>query len=527
VADAVALLEPAPLQPRRRSRWRPLLPGVAVAVLLGVTVLAYVRFLGIGFVATDSLPLIEASRLASLADAVDLFRKPLMAGTRFAEGEIVWRPFVSVMFGIDYLVWGLNAVGYHITNLALHLLSVLMMWRLLTLLGLRWWSCLIGAAVFALHPLAVVSVPVIARRDSIAPVTAFTVGWVLLLVAERASGGRRVLALAGSVVMAGIALLSKESAFVAVGLLPVLIAARAYADGADGRTATARCKLAAPYLAVAAVVFIVRFGVLGGLGGNVEDPEQKFIWDRYTQVLGAYTRDLTWSFSGLASSNREVWPVLAGVLLLGLGIASRYLPRRQGALALLGLSWLLGYALFAMLFRIATIGWLAYFALVGVAIVWAAGLEGAVDRVREGPGLGRPRWRWITSVGLLLTLGGLGLSWLATSALVRGYDQWQFAGDISRRYVDGLYQCAAASPAVGHVRLDGMPSILDDGQADTNQLGVTLFEDYTIHSALHLLFPQRDLTLTVWSRETLRDVHQDISLACASDPTRVYLVATY
>ena len=530
MAEAVSRREPSTLRPKHRSRVDPLLPIVAPAGLLCLTLLAYIRFLGIGFVATDSLPLIEASRLNSLADIAELFRKPLMAGTRFADIEIVYRPFVSVMFGIEYAVWGLNAIAYHVTNLTLHFVSVLMVWWLLTLLGLRWWSCLVGASIFALHPLVVVSVPIISRRDSIAPVTAFTTAWVLLLIAERACGLRRTLALSGSVLLVTIALLSKESAFVAVGLLPVLVAAQAYADGLAWRAAAARCKLIAPHIAVACVVFVIRYRVLGGLGGNVQDPNQEIPWDRYTQVLGAYTRDLTWSLSGLGSSTREIWPILSGVLLAGLGVGCACLPRRQAVLALIGLTWLLGFAVFSMVFRIATIGWLAYFALVGVAIVWAAGLEGAVERLRERfphPHPGRRRLRQVTSALLLLALGGLGLSWFGMSSLVRSYSQWQFAGDISRRYVEGLNNCAAASPEVDHVRLDGMPSVLDDGQTDTSQLGVTLFEDYTIQAALRLLFPHRDLTLTVWSRETLLDVRKNISIACESDPTRIYLVATY
>jgi hypothetical protein len=503
---------------------------VGAAGLLGLTFLAYMRFLDIGFVATDSLPLIDASRLNSLNDVAELFRKPLMAGTPFAAGEIVYRPFVSVLFGVDYAVWGLNAVGYHITNLALHLMSVFIVWRLLTLLGLRWWSSLIGAAIFALHPLVVVSVPIIARRDSIAPVTFFTAAWVLLIVAERASGFRRVLPYASSVLLVTVALLSKESAFVTVGLLPVLVAGRAYANGVGWRTAVARCKIVVPYVAVACVVFIERYKVLNGLGGTVQNPNEKIPWDRYTQVLGAYTRDLIWSFSGMASSNREIWPILAGVLLVGLGVCSAYLPRRQAVVALMGLTWLLGFAVFSMIFRIMTIGWLAYFALVGLALVWAAGLEGAAERLREGFRRPRARPAWLpqaTSALLLVTLAGLGLGWLATSALVHNYNQWQYAGDISRQYLDGLNSCAVATPEITHVRLDNMPSILDDGQADTNQLGVTLFEDYTIQSALRLFFPQQDHSLTVWSRETLRGVGENMSLACVTDPLRVWVVATY
>ena len=325
---------------------------------------------------------------------------------------------------------------------------------------------------------------------------------MLLIVAERACGLKRTLALSGSVLLATIALLSKESAFVAVGLLPVLVGPERTPTASPGVPRLLAARLSRRTLRWRASCSSSATRCSAAWAEVSKIPSQEIPWDRYTQVLGAYTRDLTWSFSGMASSNREIWPILAGVLLVGLGAGSAYLPRRQAVVALMGLTWLLGFAVFAMVFRIMTIGWLAYFALVGLAFVWAAGLEGAVERLRSGFRLTRPR---LTSALLLLALGGLGLSWFATSALVRTYSQWQFAGDISRQYVEGLNSCAAASPEVGHVRLDGMPSILDDGQADTNQLGVTLFEDYTIQAALRLLFPHRDLTLTVWSRETLRD----------------------
>ena len=67
----------------------------------------------------------------------------------------------------------MNPIGYHVTNLAIHLAGVTAAWLLARQLGLSWWSSLVAAAVFALHPLVVASVPVIARRDSIMPVAAF------------------------------------------------------------------------------------------------------------------------------------------------------------------------------------------------------------------------------------------------------------------------------------------------------------------------------------------------------------------
>src|ERR1700730_16519903 len=103
----------------------------SAALLVVLTSAAYARFVNAGFAATDSLPLVETSRISGLADVGLLFTRPLMADTRFTLTEVVYRPFVSVTFGVEYALWGLDARGYHITNLCLHLIGVLSTWFLL------------------------------------------------------------------------------------------------------------------------------------------------------------------------------------------------------------------------------------------------------------------------------------------------------------------------------------------------------------------------------------------------------------
>jgi protein O-mannosyl-transferase len=78
-----------------------------------------------------------------------------------------WRPWLQPV-GMDYFplksslqwfewrLWGLNPLGYHLSNLVLHLASSLLVWRLLVRLGVR--LAFIGGVLFALHPLAVESV---------------------------------------------------------------------------------------------------------------------------------------------------------------------------------------------------------------------------------------------------------------------------------------------------------------------------------------------------------------------------------
>jgi tetratricopeptide (TPR) repeat protein len=83
-----------------------------------------------------------------------------------------WRSWVHPE-GMDYFpvkgmaqwgewhLWGDSTAGYHVANVALHVLASLLAWRLFTRLGIRFgW---VGAAVIALHPLAVESVAWIAE----------------------------------------------------------------------------------------------------------------------------------------------------------------------------------------------------------------------------------------------------------------------------------------------------------------------------------------------------------------------------
>jgi tetratricopeptide (TPR) repeat protein len=77
----------------------------------------------------------------------------------------------------DYQLHGLNAGGYHLTNLILHVMSALLLfWLFNRMTGVIWKSAFV-AALFALHPLHVESVAWIAERKDV--LSAFF--WMLTL----------------------------------------------------------------------------------------------------------------------------------------------------------------------------------------------------------------------------------------------------------------------------------------------------------------------------------------------------------
>jgi protein O-mannosyl-transferase len=89
----------------------------------------------------------------------------------------LWNPLVWLSFMFDYQLHGLNAGGYHITNLIFHILSALLLfWLFNRMTGAVWKSAFV-AAFFALHPLHVESVAWISERKDV--LSAFF--WMLTL----------------------------------------------------------------------------------------------------------------------------------------------------------------------------------------------------------------------------------------------------------------------------------------------------------------------------------------------------------
>ena len=84
--------------------------------------------------------------------------------TTYAE---FWHPLTWLSLMLDYQIYGLNAGGYHVTNLILHALSVLLLFLLFHRMTGAVWKSAFVAAVFAIHPLRVESVAWVAERKDV------------------------------------------------------------------------------------------------------------------------------------------------------------------------------------------------------------------------------------------------------------------------------------------------------------------------------------------------------------------------
>ncbi len=89
----------------------------------------------------------------------------------------LWNPLTLLSYMLDYQLYGLNARGYHVTNLILHIFSTLLLFQLLRRMTGTIWESTFVAAFFALHPMHVESVAWISERRDV--LSAFF--WMLTL----------------------------------------------------------------------------------------------------------------------------------------------------------------------------------------------------------------------------------------------------------------------------------------------------------------------------------------------------------
>lgn len=78
-----------------------------------------------------------------------------------------WHPLTWLSYMLDYELYGLNAGGFHITNLFFHIANTLLLFFCLRRMTGALWRSAFVAALFALHPLHVESVAWISERKDV------------------------------------------------------------------------------------------------------------------------------------------------------------------------------------------------------------------------------------------------------------------------------------------------------------------------------------------------------------------------
>ena len=136
-------------------------------------------------------------------------------------GSGLYRPFTTLTYLFNYTILGdgERASGYHLLNLLLHLLNVLLVYALGLKLIRDFWPSFFVAALWAVHPVLTESVTNIVGRADLLAAAAVLGGFLLYLKGAESSGLRRFLCFAGLSTVTAIGVYSKESAVMIVGII--------------------------------------------------------------------------------------------------------------------------------------------------------------------------------------------------------------------------------------------------------------------------------------------------------------------
>jgi len=247
-----------------------------ILLLLAATFIVYIPAMQSGFIWNDDTFL---TRNALIRAGDGLYR---FWATR--EAPDYW-PLTSSTLWVEWRLWGMHATGYHVTNVFLHALSSILLWLVLRRLKVP--GPLLGALLFAVHPVCVESVAWITERKNNLTMVFYLLTFLFYLKSEDTGEGKWRHC---SIVSFLLALLSKT----AVVMTPVILLAMIWWKKATVRRQD--------------LVRLAPFFLLSLVFGLVT------IWFQYAVAIGSeVVRDDSF-LSRLAISGMAVWFYLGKAL---------------------------------------------------------------------------------------------------------------------------------------------------------------------------------------------------------------------
>ena len=316
----------------------------------------------------------------------------------FAPGSFIeYYPIEASAQAVQWRLWHLDTLGYHLTNLILHLAGALLVWRLLSKFGLR--LAWLGGFLFAIHPAVVESVAWISEFKNTLSLPFFLLSMCAWIdYEERGRSRDYVLALGLFLV----AMLCKIS----MALFPLVILLHVWWK--RGRVGGSDLKAAAPFFAVSLVLGLTTILAgdwfreahlqsaanpqIGGFparlalaGWSLAFYFSKCVWP--AQMLPIYPK---WPVDPHSLVSFLPWPVLGGVIgwlwskraswgrhaLLGLGFFIINLVPFIGfnSVSYMGFTWVMDHFLY-----------LPIIGLIGLAIAALEDIGGRISRpMRRG-----------------------------------------------------------------------------------------------------------------------------------------------
>ncbi len=240
-------------------------------------------------------------------------------------GDAYYRPAQTLANRLDYSLWGLRPFGYHLTNLGVHALNAVLVGELVLALGFLPLTALLVASFYAVHPIIVEQLLIIAGR---AELFAFLFSLLALLALLR----KGMAWLVAAATCTAAALLFKESSVV----LPVLGALVLFQAGVSRREYQKLIPMALTVIFYLALRIWVMKSPLENLSTGLS---ARFVIQALPNILARYVRLLVipWNLHSHRMVPRlsHLWPLL----FIGLTTLLVFAWRKKNTLWLFCAGW--------------------------------------------------------------------------------------------------------------------------------------------------------------------------------------------
>jgi len=366
-----------PKAPARRIPFDKFMAPASVVFIAILGLLIYVNSLNGKFVYDDEILVQNNAFIRGWSTIPKLFTSGF--GTFGGVKSTFYRPFQMMTYAADYAVWNLNVVGYHLTNILLHLLTALCVYWLVTVLFGDKILSLLTAAFFVAHPIHTTVVDYISDRADSLYLSLMLISFICYI---KSSKGRGAVYYAVMIAAYSLAMLSKENALI----LPALLLLYHYAFKEK-----IRWRGFAAVSAAAAVYLLLRITVLRQIttGETVGSAFLQRV-PGFFAAAADYIRLLLLPFGLHMEYGTPLFKaydpkVICGLALLIALVFCAVRARKTSAVAFFGLSWFLItllpvsnlYPLYAYMAE----HWL-YLPSIGIFLVLAASLEALYKKER-------------------------------------------------------------------------------------------------------------------------------------------------
>lgn len=224
-----------------------ILRSIFFIIILGLVI--YSNSLNSSFIWDDDHLIRENAYIRSWSNITSILTRDIGAGS--GREYNFYRPLQLLSYRVDYSLWRLEAGGYHLTNVLLHILAVLSIYWFVNLLFNNNFISILSSALFIAHPIHTEAVSYISGRSD--PLSLIFIMIFFIFYIKHLSSMTPhlyIFALLSYI----LALLSRESSLI----LPLLVLLYHYAF--DKKLSS---RLFMPVLIVALVYILIRVTILG------------------------------------------------------------------------------------------------------------------------------------------------------------------------------------------------------------------------------------------------------------------------